>query len=128
MTKVGEHITLDIIGTTNEYDPSKFEKIIHKIAVAAKVTILNISKHKFEPQGFTILALLAESHISFHTFPEKGIISFDFFTCGKVSPSIALDLLKKNLLIKELSKKNLIEIQNPFITIFIAHLVYKNHM
>ena len=56
MTKVGEHITLDIIGTTQEYDPSVFEKVIHDIAKAAKVTILNISKYKFEPQGFTILA------------------------------------------------------------------------
>ncbi len=95
MTKVGEHITLDIIGTTKEYDPSVYEKVIHEIAKAAKVTILNISKYKFEPQGFTILALLAESHISFHTFPEKGIISFDFFTCGKVSPSVAIDIIKK---------------------------------
>ena len=95
MTKVGEHITLDIIGTTDEYDPSLYESVIHKIAKAAKVTVLEISKHKFEPQGFTILALLAESHISFHTFPEKGIISFDFFTCGKISPSIALDIIKK---------------------------------
>ena len=95
MTKVGEHITLDIIGTTKEYDPSIYEKVIQQIAKAAKVTILDISKYKFEPQGFTILALLAESHISFHTFPEKGIISFDFFTCGKVSPSIAIDIVKK---------------------------------
>ena len=95
MTKVGEHITLDIIGTTREYDPSVYENVIRKIAKAAEVTILEISKYKFEPQGFTILALLAESHISFHTFPEKGIISFDFFTCGKVSPSIALDIVKK---------------------------------
>ena len=46
MTKVGEHITLDIIGTTKEYDPSIFEKVIHDIAKAAKVTILNISKYK----------------------------------------------------------------------------------
>jgi spermidine synthase len=43
MTKVGEHITLDIIGTTKEYDPSLYEKVIHDIAKAAKVTILNIS-------------------------------------------------------------------------------------
>ena len=96
MIKVGEHITLDIIGTTKEYDPSVYEKVINKIAKAADVTILNISKYKFEPQGFTILALLAESHISFHTFPEKGIISFDFFTCGKVSPSVAIEIIKNN--------------------------------
>ena len=95
MIKVGEHITLDIIGTTKEYEPSIYEKVIKDIAEAANVTILNISKYKFEPQGFTILALLAESHISFHTFPEKGIISFDFFTCGKISPSVAIDIIKK---------------------------------
>ena len=105
MTKVGEHITLDIIGTTKEYDPSIFEKVIHDIAKAAKVTILNISKYKFEPQGFTILALLAESHISFHTFPEKGIISFDFFTCGKVNPNVALDILKKDIKHSRIVKK-----------------------
>jgi spermidine synthase len=97
MTKVGEHITLEIIGTNKEYDPSFFENLIHKISKATKVTVLEISKYKFEPQGFTILALLAESHMSFHTFPEKGIISFDFFTCGKISPSIALEIIKKEI-------------------------------
>ena len=105
MIKVGEHITLDIIGTTKEYDPSVFERVIKEIAEAAKVTILNISKYKFEPQGFTILALLAESHISFHTFPEKGIISFDFFTCGKVNPVVALDIVKKEIKHKRIIKK-----------------------
>ena len=104
MTKVGEHITLDIIGTTKEYDPSLYEKVIKEIAKTADVTILNISKYKFEPQGFTILALLAESHISFHTFPEKGIISFDFFTCGKISPSVAIDIVKKNFEHKRIVK------------------------
>ena len=54
MTKVGEHITLDIIGTTKEYDPSLYEQVIQDIAKAAKVEILNISKYKFEPQGFTL--------------------------------------------------------------------------
>ncbi len=105
MTKVGEHITLDIIGTNREYDPSVYENVIRKIAKAAEVTVLEISKYKFEPQGFTILALLAESHISFHTFPEKGIISFDFFTCGKVSPSIALDIVKKEFKHKRIVTK-----------------------
>ena len=37
MTKVGEHITLDIIGTTHEYDPSKFEKIIDKNTIEAEL-------------------------------------------------------------------------------------------
>ena len=94
MIKVGEHITLDIIGTDPEYAPPIYARPTHPTPTPAHLTILNISKYKFEPQGFTILALLAESHISFHTFPEKGIISFDFFTCGKISPSIAIDIIK----------------------------------
>jgi len=105
MTKVGEHITLDIIGTKKEYNPSFYEKLVYKIAKKAKVTVLEISRYKFKPQGFTLVALLAESHISFHTFPENGIISFDFFTCGKVSPSIAIDIIKKEIEHKRIVKK-----------------------
>ena len=105
MTKVGEHITLDIIGTTQEYKPAFFEKLVYKIAKKAKVTVLEISKHKFEPQGFTLVALLAESHMSFHTFPEKNIISFDFFTCAKVSPVVALNIIKKEIEHKRIVKK-----------------------
>jgi len=105
MTKVGEHITLDIIGATQEYKPAFFEKIVYKIAKKAKVEILEISKHKFEPQGFTLIALLAESHMSFHTFPENNIISFDFFTCGKVSPAVAVDIIKKEIEHKRIVKK-----------------------
>ena len=105
MTKVGEHITLDIIGTKKEYDSSFFESLVNKIADKANVTILKISKYKFEPQGFTLVALLAESHMSFHTFPEHNIISFDFFTCGKVSPAVALDIIKKEIEHKRIVKK-----------------------
>ena len=105
MVKVGQHVTLDIIGTKKEYSPSFFEKLIYKIAKKAKVTVLEISRHKFEPQGFTIVALLAESHISFHTFPEKEIISFDFFTCAKISPVVALNIIKKEIEHKRIIKK-----------------------
>ncbi len=105
MTKVGEHITLDIIGTEKVYDSSFFENLVNKIANKANVTILKISKYKFEPQGFTLVALLAESHMSFHTFPENNIISFDFFTCGKVSPAVAFDIIKKEIKHKRIVKK-----------------------
>ena len=97
MIKVGEHITIDFLGVRKDYSPSFYEKIIYKIAKAAKVEILNVSSHKFEPQGFTLVALLSESHFSFHTFPEREVISFDFFTCGKVHPKVALKILKKEI-------------------------------
>ena len=106
MIKVGEHITLDFLGVKKDYDPSFYEKVIYKIAKAAKVEILNVSSHKFEPQGFTLVALLSESHFSFHTFPERGVISFDFFTCGKVHPKVALKILKKEIQHERVVTKN----------------------
>ena len=103
MIKVGEHITLDIIGTTKEYDPSVYERVIHKIAKAANVTILNISKYKFEPQGFTILALLAESHISFHSYFENSLndiiilrLELHISSCSRKSVYFALGDISKN--------------------------------
>ena len=44
--------------------------------------VLKIETHKFEPQGVTGFALLAESHLSIHTWPEKGVAVCDIFTCG----------------------------------------------
>jgi S-adenosylmethionine decarboxylase proenzyme len=55
------------------------------ITAAAKragATLLNLITHRFEPQGVTGLALLAESHISIHTWPESGYAAVDVFTCG----------------------------------------------
>ena len=97
MIKVGEHITLDFLGVKKDYPPDFYEKIFYKISKKAKVELLKISSHKFEPQGFTSVALLAESHMSFHTFPERGVVSFDFFTCGKITPRVALNILKKEI-------------------------------
>ena len=97
MNKVGEHVTIDFLGVKRDYTPDFYNKVIYKIAKKAKIEVLNISEKVFKPQGYTCLALLAESHMSFHTFPEKGIISFDFFTCGKISPTAALDVLKNEI-------------------------------
>ena len=97
MKKVGEHVTIDFLGVKRDYAPDFYNKAIHKIAKKAKIEVLNIAEKIFKPQGYTCLALLAESHMSFHTFPEKGIISFDFFTCGKISPTAALDILKEEI-------------------------------
>ena len=105
MVKVGDHITLDFLGVKKEYCPSFYENIIHKIAKAAQVGIVNIAKYEFSPQGLTMVALLKESHMSFHTFPEEGIISFDFFTCGKINPNVSLDILKEEIQYTSIVKK-----------------------
>ena len=54
MTKVGEHVTLDIIGTEKEYEPKFFEKLVYKISKKAKVTVLEISKYKFDHKALLL--------------------------------------------------------------------------
>ena len=96
MIKVGEHITIDFLGVKKDYTPDFYEKVIYKIAKAAKVEILNVSSHKFEPQGFNLVALLAESHISIHTWPETGVAKCDIFTCSdKCLPEKAVEYMKE---------------------------------
>ena len=65
-------------------------------AKASKCEIIKVEIHKFEPQGVTGYALLAESHISIHTWPEKGIAKCDIFTCNSNNdPLAAIEYLKK---------------------------------
>ena len=63
---------------------------------ASHSEILKIETHKFEPQGVTGFALLAESHLSIHTWPEKGVAMCDIFTCGSHSkPENAVQYLSE---------------------------------
>jgi S-adenosylmethionine decarboxylase len=64
----------------------------------AGATLLNLITHRFEPQGVTGLALLAESHISIHTWPESGYAAVDVFTCGDhTMPERACQVLSEEL-------------------------------
>ena len=65
-------------------------------AKASKCEIIKVEIHKFEPQGVTGYALLAESHISIHTWPERGIAKCDSFSCNSDSdPMLAIEYLKE---------------------------------
>lgn len=67
-------------------------------AEASGATILNVHAHQFTPQGVTVLLLLAESHLSVHTWPEHGMAAADLFTCGEnTDPEGALSLLAGGL-------------------------------
>ena len=60
------------------------------------VTLLKLSSHQFHPQGVTAVGLLAESHLSIHTWPEHGYAAVDVFTCGEEArPQQACDYLVK---------------------------------
>ena len=83
-------------------DESFLRCILNRAAKLANATVLNLISNKFEPQGVTAIALLAESHISIHTWPESNYSAVDIFTCGKnMMPELASQYLIDSLMAKE---------------------------
>ena len=77
-------------------DESFIQDTLTEASKIAKCQILKVETHKFEPQGVTGYALLAESHISIHTWPEKGIAKCDIFTCNSNNdPLAAIEYMKE---------------------------------
>lgn len=94
---IGRHLTVDMYGCIFEsLDDVDFVKESLITAInEGHMTLLNITCHKFEPKGLTILALLAEGHISIHTYPEMSYTAIDVFTCGdQARPDQAVKILK----------------------------------
>ena len=97
----GRHIIVDLWETDfSQLNDCEFLKQ-HLIAASSicGANVLSVSEKAFHPYGVTILVLLAESHISIHTYPEKGFAAIDCYTCGTtVDPQKAinyiLDVLK----------------------------------
>ena len=81
---VGKHCILELYDCDHSKldDEAFLRTTITTAAKRAGATLLNLITHRFEPQGVTGLALLAESHISIHTWPENGYAAVDVFTCG----------------------------------------------
>ena len=80
----GKHLICDIKNIKNKPlmdDLEKMKTVMNDICVQNNYSILQTSHHQFEPEGFSILYLLSESHMSIHTFPEKNYIAFDLYTC-----------------------------------------------
>ncbi|MEM6994990.1 MAG: adenosylmethionine decarboxylase [Myxococcota bacterium] len=88
VTKVsvtGSHCVLELYECPPEIlnDLDRISEALAEAAKVAKSTLLSQTAHRFEPQGVTALGLLAESHISVHTWPELGYAAADVFTCGE---------------------------------------------
>lgn len=76
-------------------EPKEIKKILIRAAEHARSTALKFSSHKFSPRGVTAFVLLAESHLSVHSWPEINYLAIDIFTCGDFSmPHKALAYLK----------------------------------
>lgn len=90
----GTHLLIDLWGATNLNSPEEIEKTLRECAIEAGATILHSHMHHFQPQGVSGVVVLAESHISIHTWPERGYAALDVFMCGNADPYKAIDILK----------------------------------
>ena len=91
-----KHLLLELYRCDQEKlnDESFLRCILNRAAKLANASVLNLISNKFEPQGVTAIALLAESHISIHTWPESNYSAVDIFTCGKeMMPELASQYL-----------------------------------
>ncbi len=103
----GQHILLDLWNVKFDNSIKTLKKIITECILISKATLLHLHLHRFgKSQGISGVAVLAESHISVHTWPERNYIAFDIFMCGDTNPELAADYLthifqpKKKLLKK----------------------------
>ena len=99
-----KHLLLELYRCDSEKlnDESFLRSILNRAAKLANAKVLNLISNKFEPQGVTAIALLAESHISIHTWPESSYSAVDIFTCGQnMMPELASQYLIESLMAKE---------------------------
>ncbi len=99
-----KHLLLELYKCDSEKinDEPFLRCTLNRAAKLAKATVLNLISNKFEPQGVTAIALLAESHISIHTWPESNYSAVDIFTCGQnMLPELASKYLIDTLSAEE---------------------------
>ena len=104
LTHQSKHLLLELYRCDYEKlnDESFLRCTLNRAAKLANATVLNLISNKFEPQGVTAIALLAESHISIHTWPESTYSAIDIFTCGQnMLPELASKYLIEALKAEE---------------------------
>ena len=91
----GEHLLIDFWGGSHLDDIEFVDAALRDAAEAADATVLHIHLHEFGGEGgVSGVTLLAESHISIHTWPELDYAAFDVFMCGNCRPANALSVLE----------------------------------
>jgi S-adenosylmethionine decarboxylase len=93
---LGRQLVIDAWGCRELNDERSVRSFLEESVKACKARLLSIDTHRFSPQGISGVAVIAESHISIHTWPEYGYAAIDVFTCGKdVEPYNAIEVIKK---------------------------------
>lgn len=94
-TFAGTHLIADFWGASHLDDLALMEKALRDAVEKAKATLLHIHLHHFTPNGgISGVAVLAESHISVHSWPERNYAAFDVFMCGDSEPAKAIEVLE----------------------------------
>lgn len=91
----GTHLIIEVVNGTGLDDEARIQQAFRDCVDTCGATLLHIHTHKFSPQGVSGVAVLAESHISVHTWPEIGYGAFDVFMCGDAQPWLSVDVLAK---------------------------------
>jgi len=97
MEQLGQHVIIEFWGCNDGINDAGLMRTAMIEAVrAAHATLLDINVHTFSPHGVTGVAVLSESHLSVHTWPEHGYLAADVFTCGSTTkPSAAVKVLRR---------------------------------
>lgn len=94
MVFAGKHIIIECKGQHAHLTESDLESILSRAARASGATVLSSHFHRFGPQmGVTGVLILAESHITVHTWPEHDYAAFDVFMCGACEPERAVEVI-----------------------------------
>jgi S-adenosylmethionine decarboxylase len=92
----GTHLLIDLWGAENLDDLEAVDLALRRSVEACGATLLDIYLHRFTPNGgVSGVAVLAESHISIHTWPERGYAALDVFVCGVCDPYEAIPVLRE---------------------------------
>ncbi|MGB8276122.1 MAG: adenosylmethionine decarboxylase [Alphaproteobacteria bacterium] len=92
----GTHLLLDLWQAENLNDLDVIERALREAIDACRATLLHLHLHHFSPNGgVSGVAVLAESHISIHTWPERGYAAIDIFMCGTCDPYQAVPVLRR---------------------------------
>jgi S-adenosylmethionine decarboxylase len=92
----GVHLIVDLYGAQYLDNIDRIDEALRKCVSAAGATLLHIHLHHFEPNGgVSGVAVLAESHISIHTWPEADYAAIDIFMCGRATPDACVPVLRE---------------------------------